>query len=35
MFKLEDEGNYRIRIENPLGNIESNIQVTTVDNIIN
>ena len=29
----EDEGAYRLRIENALGNIESNIQVTTVDNI--
>ena len=29
----EDEGAYRLRIENLLGNIESNIQVTTVDNI--
>jgi hemicentin len=29
----DDEGNYRIRIENPLGNIESNVQVTTVDNV--
>ena len=29
----EDEGNYRLRIENLLGNIESNIQVTTVDNV--
>jgi hemicentin len=31
--QTEDEGNYRIRIENLLGNIESNIQVTTVNNI--
>ena len=31
--KLEDEGNYRIRIENALGNIESNIQVATIDNV--
>ena len=29
----EDEGNYRIRFENPLGNTEANIQVTTIDNV--
>ncbi|CAF4829501.1 unnamed protein product [Rotaria sp. Silwood1] len=29
----EDEGNYRIHIENPLASIESNVQVTTVDNV--
>ncbi|CAF1262379.1 unnamed protein product, partial [Rotaria sordida] len=31
--QLEDEGNYRLRIENSLGNIESNFQITTVDNV--
>jgi hemicentin len=31
--QLDDEGNYRIRIENALGNIESNIQLTTIDNV--
>lgn len=29
----DDEGIYRLRVENALGNIESNIQVTTVDAI--
>jgi len=29
----EDEGNYRILIENLLGNIQSNIQLTTVESI--
>jgi hemicentin len=29
----DDEGSYRIRIENALGNIESTVQVTTVDNV--
>ncbi|CAF2489671.1 unnamed protein product [Rotaria sp. Silwood2] len=29
----DDEGNYRIHIENPLGSIDSNVQVTTVDNV--
>ncbi|CAF4549830.1 unnamed protein product, partial [Rotaria magnacalcarata] len=31
--QIEDEGNYRINIENSLGNIESNFQLTTVDNV--
>jgi hemicentin len=29
----EDEGAYRLQIENALGSIESNVQVTTVDNL--
>ncbi|CAM4905811.1 unnamed protein product [Rotaria socialis] len=29
----DDEGNYRIHIENSLGHIDSNVQVTTVDNV--
>ncbi|CAF3618249.1 unnamed protein product [Rotaria sordida] len=29
----DDEGNYRIHIENPLGHVDSNVQVTTVDNV--
>jgi len=29
----DDEGNYRIRIENPLGSTESNVQVNTVDDV--
>jgi len=29
----DDEGNYRIDIENPLGKTNSNVQVTTVDNV--
>ncbi|CAF1655594.1 unnamed protein product, partial [Adineta ricciae] len=31
--QVEDEGNYRIRVENALGSIDSNVQVTTVDNV--
>jgi hemicentin len=31
--QTDDEGNYRIRIENALGNTESNVQITTVDNV--
>ncbi|CAF3984671.1 unnamed protein product [Rotaria magnacalcarata] len=31
--QIEDEGSYRINIENSLGNIESNFQLTTVDNV--
>ncbi|CAF4747141.1 unnamed protein product, partial [Rotaria sp. Silwood1] len=31
--QIEDEGNYRLHIENSLGNIESNFQITTVDNV--
>lgn len=31
--KPEDEGNYRIHLENPLGSTDSNIQITTVDNV--
>ena len=29
----DDEGNYRIHIENALGAIDTNVQVTTVDNV--
>ncbi|CAF5190947.1 unnamed protein product, partial [Rotaria magnacalcarata] len=29
----DDEGNYRIHIENSLGHIDSNVQVITVDNV--
>ena len=29
----DDDGNYRLLIENPLGKIDSNIQVTTVENV--
>ncbi|CAF4411465.1 unnamed protein product, partial [Rotaria socialis] len=31
--QIEDEGNYRIYIENSLGNIESNFQLATIDNV--
>jgi len=31
--QIDDEGTYRLSIENALGTIESNIQVTTVDNV--
>lgn len=31
--RIEDEGNYRLSIENALGTTESNIQVTTVDTV--